>query len=339
MTKKSKIRELKDRFEKTLKKAAKKSKKMAGSLTRDEYVRICVDSDIKGRLNKEELNFIGGFRAAKNLLIENKTVKVSMPKILVLDIETFPLEAYAWGLWDQTIGLNQIKKDWSIMSWSARWLHEPESSVKYMDVRGQRDLRKDKKILKPLLKLMDEADIVCGQNSKSFDVKKINARAILNGLKPPSSFKQYDTKLLARKYFSFTSNKLEYLTHNLCTESKKLNHASFPGFSLWKECLNDNQKAWEECEAYNKADVNSTAELLLKLLPWDNSIDWDVYRETLDYNVCTCGSTSFRKNGFQYTKTGQFQRYVCKECGKESKDKVNLKSKEFRKKLRGKCDR
>ncbi len=341
MSKKGKLRTLKDRFEETLLEAEKISGVKAGSLSRDEYVRITVDNKVKGRLNKEELNFIGGYASMRKQLIDEGKVDVTIqvPKILVLDIETFPMEAYVWGLFDQNIGLNQIKKDWSIMSWSARWLDQPEDTVMYMDVRGQRNLRDDKKILKPLLKLMDEADIVCGQNSKSFDVKKINARAKINGYKPPSSFRQYDTKIMAKRYFSFTSNKLEYLTHKLCTDSKKLSHANFPGFSLWSACLEDNLEAWEECEAYNKADVNSTAELLLQLLPWDNTINWEVYRDNLTFHACTCGSTEFKKNGFRTTNTGKFQRFVCKQCGKESSSKENLKSTNFRKKLRKKCDR
>ncbi len=33
-----------------------------------------------------------------------------MEKILVLDIETAPIVAHVWGLFDQNIGLNQIKR-------------------------------------------------------------------------------------------------------------------------------------------------------------------------------------------------------------------------------------
>jgi hypothetical protein len=46
------------------------------------------------------------------------------PRILFLDIETAPLQSYHWGLWDQNIGLEQIGTEWSILSFSAKWLGE-----------------------------------------------------------------------------------------------------------------------------------------------------------------------------------------------------------------------
>ena len=34
------------------------------------------------------------------------------PRILFFDIETAPMLGYMWSLWDQNLGLNQIKQDW-----------------------------------------------------------------------------------------------------------------------------------------------------------------------------------------------------------------------------------
>ena len=33
------------------------------------------------------------------------------PKILIVDIETAPIVAQVWGLFDQNVGLNQIAQD------------------------------------------------------------------------------------------------------------------------------------------------------------------------------------------------------------------------------------
>ena len=60
-------------------------------------------------------------------------------------------------------------------------------------------------------------------NRKAVDNKKLNARFMLNGMQPPSSFRNIDTKILAKRYFGFTSNKLAYLTDKLCKKYKKLN--------------------------------------------------------------------------------------------------------------------
>ena len=84
-------------------------------------------------------------------------------------------------------------------------------------------------------KLLDEADIVIGQNSKAFDIKKLNARFIIHGMQPPSSYRQIDTKILAKKHFNFTSNKLEYLSDKLNVKYKKQTKRKFSGFEMWKE--------------------------------------------------------------------------------------------------------
>jgi len=72
----------------------------------------------------------------------------SGPKVLILDIETAPIEAFTWGLWDQNVGLNQIKADWTVLSWAAKWLGTPAKAVMYMDQSGAKNVRDDKKILK-----------------------------------------------------------------------------------------------------------------------------------------------------------------------------------------------
>lgn len=328
MTKKSKIRELKERFEKTLKEAAKIMGTQAGNLSRNEYNRICVDCGIEGRLNKEELNFIGGYKEALELLKQSGKVQTHLPKILIFDIETAPMESYHWGLWDQNIGLNMVKEDWTVLSWAAKWAGSNE--VIYSDVRDQKDLRDDKKILKEIWKLLDEADITVTQNGISFDHRKLNARFIQHGMKPPSSCKMLDTKRMAKRHFGFTSNKLEYMTDKLCTKYKKLKHAKFGGFSLWKECMNRNLEAWEEMEEYNRYDVLSLEELFFKLLPWDNQVDFNTYIDNCEMHICTCGSIHQTKKGFHYTRTGKYQKYICKSCGKESRNRKNLLSKEKR---------
>jgi len=251
------------------------------------------------------------------------------PKILLFDIETSPLRSYTWGMWNQNIGLNMIKGDWHLLSWSAKWYGKDE--VMYEDQRNEKDIENDKTLCKSLWKLLDEADIVIGHNSKKFDVKKMNARFLIHGMQPPSSFRQIDTLLIAKRHFNFTSNKLEYLTGKLCTKYKKSGHAKFSGFNLWSECLNGNLEAWNEMKDYNKLDVLSLEELYEILLPWDDSINFSIYFEE---DVCSCGSTDLRESGFYYTNASKFQKYKCKNCGAEYRSKENLINGEKRKKFR-----
>lgn len=256
------------------------------------------------------------------------------PKVLLFDIETAPIIAYVWGLWDNNVALNQIKSDWHVLAWSAKWLEDKPKDIMYADQRHAKNIEDDSEILKQIWALLDEADIVVTQNGRSFDQKKLNARFILNGFQPPSSYKHIDTKLLAQKHFAFSSNKLEYMTDKLCTKYKKLKvTGKFSGFTLWSECLKGNLKAWKQMEKYNKYDVLSLEELYQKLISWDSTINFALYSED-NAPVCSCGSTSFLKRGFFYTSVGKFQRFRCNKCGAETRSRDNLFDKEKRKSLR-----
>lgn len=250
-----------------------------------------------------------------------------------MDIETSPIISYTWGLFDQNIALNQIHTDWHVLAWSAKWLDEPANKIMYMDQRAARNIQDDSRILKVIWKLIDQADVVITQNGVAFDMKKLNARFIQKGMQPTSSVKHIDTLKIARKVFGFTSNKLEYLTDKLCAKYKKSKHKEFSGFDLWKECLAGNLKAWKEMEEYNKMDVLALEELYHKLVPWDKTINFNLYTDNTN-TVCKCGSKKFQKNGFFYSAAGKYQRYKCSACGSETRDRKNLFSKEKKSSLR-----
>ncbi len=128
------------------------------------------------------------------------------PKILIYDIETSPLETYTWGIYDQNVSVNQIKKDWHLLSFAAKWFGEKE--VTYYDQRRAKDVSNDKALLERLWRLLDESDIVITQNGKQFDQKKVYARFLFHGMLPPSPSRHIDTKQLAKRNFGFTSNSL-----------------------------------------------------------------------------------------------------------------------------------
>lgn len=236
-------------------------------------------------------------------------------KVLVLDIETRPLEVYTWELGEQHISIGQIKKDWGVIAWAAKWLGDSPTKVIYHDLRGNPN-GDDKSLLIPLWALLDQADIVVTQNGQKFDGPKLNARFILHGMRPPSPYKHLDTYQIVKRVAQFTSNKLEYLTDKLCTKYKKLSHAEYPGLSLWLQCLAGNVKAWEAMRKYNIHDVLSTEELYLKVRAWAPQSMPKVFH-SLRVRVCeTCGSNALQSRGFERVKTAKYRRYQCQSCGK-----------------------
>jgi hypothetical protein len=260
------------------------------------------------------------------------------PKILIFDIETSPITAYTWGLFDQNVGLNQIKDDWHLLAWSAKWLGDPPSKVKYMDNRKSKDVTDDKELVKGLASLINQADIVITQNGKSFDSKKLNARAIINGLPPIKSPRHTDILREGRKVFKFTSHKLEYISAKLNKKYKKLKHHEYPGFELWKAVLNGDLKAWNVMKKYTIHDVLATEESYMGFQGWIKIQNMAAYKDDLKIR-CLCGSANVVKDGFVYTDNGKFQGYICRAvtngqvCGKRPHGKTNLFNVEKKRKL------
>ena len=254
-------------------------------------------------------------------------------KILTIDLETSPIEAYVWGLWDQNIPIDFVKTDWTIFSYAAKW--GDQKKVMYADTggRGADKVRDDKPLMKAIWNLLDEADIVVAQNGKKFDIRKANARFIKHGMGPPSQYKVIDTMLAARKYFAFTSQKLKW-TSEMLTNTPKDDHKKFPGFDLWKECLLDNPAAWAEMKKYNKRDVTATWEVYKKLRPWiENHPSVTLYKDEDAGNCTRCNADVSRqeKYGFRVLTQGIYQRYKCKVCGGMSRGKTDIRNIDVRK--------
>ena len=251
------------------------------------------------------------------------------PRILVIDIETAPLMAHIWSIWQHGVGLNMLNLDWSILSFSCKWVGDPR--IHYHDTFRQRDKRDDSQLVKKLHKLLDEADIVVAHNGKKFDIRKIQARFVMAGMLPPSPFKVVDTLLESRKNFAMTSHKLEYLTEKLCA-TKKLTHKQFPGFLLWDEYLKGNPAAQKEMRVYNEVDVISLEELYFILLPWmTGHPNIGVYLPISDTPTCDkCGHMELIRKGTRTTQVGVYARYQCKKCGGWSRGRQMINSRGHR---------
>lgn len=238
---------------------------------------------------------------------------MKLPKVLIIDIETSPLLVHVFGLKDQNIALNQIVKDWHIMCYSAKWLGQKQ--MFYGETRNGND----KLLLKELWKLLDEADILVTQNGASFDGPRIEARMMIHRMSPPSPYKHADT-YRSSKNKGFTSHKLEYMTAVLNDKYKKTLHSDFPGMVLWTECLKGNNKAWKAMRSYNEHDVLSTEELYNNLLPWASKTFPTPVIPINPVAKCPhCGSYVLRSLGIRKTKTENFRRYICTQCGKVGK--------------------
>lgn len=187
-------------------------------------------------------------------------------KTLFVDIETMPHLVATFIIGKQRIPIDQVVKEGYIAAWGASWADKEH--VVYRDVSNKRDYSNNKTILQELRDLLDQADVVIGHNSKSFDIPKIMAEFAIWGIKPPSPFIQRDTLALSKKVGKFHSHKLAYLTKKFKVKHVKSDHKKYPGLALWLECMAGNSEAWQEMKKYNIIDVKGDKELYPLLLPY-----------------------------------------------------------------------
>jgi hypothetical protein len=247
------------------------------------------------------------------------------PKILLFDIENAPNTAYIWGLWQETTSAEMVDTAWYILCWSAKWFKEKQifsSALIDFPSEFKKNPENDKPLLLKLWKLLDEADIVVAHNGVQFDTRKVNARFIMNGMTPPSPYKVVDTLLAARRHFFFTSNKLTDLGKYLGCGEK----VDTGGFKLWKKCMIGDKAAWAHMVKYCKNDIILLEKIYIKLLPYiENHPNLGVYLNEEEQVCPNCGSKHIEKRGFSYTNVSKYQRYVCKDCGKWSRGRKNIK--------------
>jgi len=247
---------------------------------------------------------------------------VAQPKILLFDIENSPILLWAWGIHDDpSHSMKFVKEDWYVMCWAAKWLGEDDVvSLALTDFRYNHHKPCDKKVLKGLWSLLDEADIVVAHNGKNFDCRKSNARFMKHGIKPPSPYRVVDTLTEARKHFMFTSNRLGDLGEYLGVGSKM----DTGGFELWKECMEGNKKSWKKMVDYCKQDVVLLEKIYLKLQPYMSS--HPNVGVILNRAVCpVCGSDKIQYRGYAYTNVNKYRQFVCKSCGAWRRDKKKVK--------------
>jgi len=227
-------------------------------------------------------------------------------KILFLDLETSPNMAYVWGLFNQNVSINQMVKSTEVICFGARWNGEKKVTFKSVHHDGKEAM------LDTLWELVNEADVLVGWNSQSFDSKHIKRELLENGYTPPSPYKELDLMRVVRSQFKFPSNKLDYVAQKLGVGSK-VKHS---GFDLWVACMAGDNKAWAEMKKYQIHDVDLLIDLYDKLLPWiKNHPNRALHDDVLD-GCPNCASTNMERRGFSYTTVAKYQRYQCKNCGK-----------------------
>ena len=235
---------------------------------------------------------------------------MSKPKILCLDIETAPALVYAWGLFDQNIGLNQIVSPGRTIMVGAKWFGEKGIM--------QWDEFKDgsTKMFSEVREVLTDADAVVTFNGDRFDLPRLKGHIIENRLQPVPPLSSIDLLKTVRK-MGLQSNKLAYVSEYLGIGQKVKNE----GFPLWKGCMDGDGSAWKKMRTYNKGDVLLTERLYDVLRPHIGNHPYLGARQNAaikdSYECPHCHKVTMRyqKRGYQRTRTTCTPRIQCLECG------------------------
>lgn len=251
---------------------------------------------------------------------------MSRPKILLLDIETAPDLVWIWRVYDSNA--IEVERHWYVLSFAYRWLDGP------VVVRGLDDcagygggkvrIGDDKRLVTEVHGLLSEADIVVAHNGGNFDIRKLNARFIAHGMKPPAPYKVVDTKAELSRIAAFSSNKLDWLAAQL-ELGRKLEHQGFP---MWKGCMNGDKKSWARMKKYNAHDITLLNKLYDKIAPWiaqPNAIMWG-----MECPNPRCKKPQIQSRGLSMTKTRLYRRFQCVGCGKWLRSVVSEKERKAR---------
>jgi transposase-like protein len=246
--------------------------------------------------------------------------EVAGAKVLFLDLEVSASIVAAFSMFKHFSTPDHVIQFPYILTYAANWLHEDTNKIECLGLDDfdtfEKDHRNDYELVVRLWKLLDEADIVVGQNLARFDDGWFNQRAAYHNLPPPSPYRVIDTLMGLKKAMALPSNSLGYSTKYFDLPHKKLHNE---GISLWIRCMDGDEEAFSMMKIYNVGDIPTLRELYLKIRAFiPNHPNVALYfgntGETMRCPVC--GSEHLEKlEGKAYTNLSIFDAYRCGNCG------------------------
>lgn len=255
----------------------------------------------------------------------------NLPVVYVLDVENAPTKASVFRFWKENIRNDQILEEWYMLSWALKPLFSTGENTIISDVLTPEEAKKgdDRRIMESIWPYVDEADIIIGHNLDKFDMLKLNSRWAPYGINPPMPYQTIDTLIGAKKNFSFSSNKLDYLAKVFGVTRK----ADNGGMARWNLCLEGDPQSLLDMEAYNRVDLLPTEEIYLCMRPYLKAHPNMGLFFSADSDVCyKCGSMDldWSSNKFYYTGVNKYPMYRCRDCNSPGRSRFSALSKEER---------
>lgn len=224
-------------------------------------------------------------------------------KLLVLDIETKPTQAYVWRAYgEQNISPDQVVAPGGIICVGAKWVGEKTTYLFSDWEHGHVEM------LTAIHDMMSHADAVITYNGNRFDLPILQGEFLLNGLGPTPPCTSIDVLKAVRK-FGFFMSKLAFIGPLLMNEGKQ----DTGGFKLWTSVMAGDAKAQTKMAKYCVQDVVLLEKLYLKVRPF--ILNHPHLGRVGGHQCGACGSTRTHSRGTRRTKAFKIARLQCQDCG------------------------
>lgn len=223
-------------------------------------------------------------------------------KLLVLDVEWRPTQAYVWQAWDQNITPDKIIKHGGLLCVAAKW-----HGKKDMFFWGDWTEGGHQAMLDGVHALLSECDGIVTYNGDRYDIPKLIGEFALAGMAPPPPLTSIDVIKSVKKLGLFM-NRLAFVGP-LFDVGGKLKHE---GMGLWVGVEKGDDRALRKMERYNKQDVRLLEKLYNKLKPYIRN---HPFMGTTKHECGACGSDHVQSRGTRRTKSFLIQRLQCQNCG------------------------
>lgn len=233
-------------------------------------------------------------------------------KRLFFDIETSYVKALVWRPGEQRVPITNIRGYTKVICISYKWQHE--DTVHTLDWGEKQD---DKELIRKFIKILGEADEIVAHNGDRFDIKQLRTRAIQLGLLMYPNYRSNDTLKKARRFFSFLSNKLDYLGQFL-EVGRKLDHE---GITLWEKIQEgtktEQKESLKKMIQYCEQDVILLEDVFTLMVPYiDHNTNHAVLAGGAKWQCPECGGKDVKLSHTDTTAMGYIKRHIRCQCKK-----------------------
>lgn len=249
-----------------------------------------------------------------------------------IDIETAPMEAYAWQPKVEYIGHEMVEQCTTVICASFRHPKTKQIQTLAVSPKSVKTVRNDREVCNNIHRLLtycgENNVVIVSQNGDRFDLPKLRARFIFYRFKPLPPLITVDTLKQARAIGGFDYKRLDFLDKFLHGQGK----VETRGWPMWRDIVSTHsteskrRKALKEMIGYCEGDILALERVYETLKPYmKNHPNVNLWKRTYDH-CPSCGENGLRyATKPHFNKTRVYRRMSCKYCGKWCKEYMSLK--------------